>query len=504
MPNYRLERGSLQWGFNQSRQKIQIFGGGYANGKTTALVIKALQLVKDYPGCNGLLARETYPKLNDTLRKEFLKWCPSHWIKRRPTQDDNTCYFNNGSMVNFRYISQRGKSRDDGSSSSNLLSATYDWIGVDQIEDPGIVHKDLLDLMGRLRGSTPYRPDGPEDRSMPSTGPRWIMLTANPSPNWFFKEVVQPYLIWKKSGTKNSKLIVDEETGVPILDLFEGSTYTNKANLAPDYIKTLESLYRGQMRKRFLEGKWAAYEGLVYGTYQRDVNMITRDQAMEHIQDCLNRHVKLKVVEAYDFGLVSPSCYMVAVVDDWGRVIIIDGYYEPNFHYTMQPAAIEEIREKYTHFGFRFKDAIEADPAIFKKTVIAGLKDTGDTIAKIYRDDYALHMRPASNDILQGIAKVNGYLNGTKDTPHLLTKEAPSTLLYVVDDLEWFETEITSYYWQRNPAGQSIDIPQEHNDHAMDTTKYLLSHLPQASKIQVPASALPPGWMFWHEAVDAA
>src|SRR4051812_26828825 len=138
MPNYRLEKGSLQWGFNKSRAKMQIFGGAFANGKTTALVIKALGLVKDYPGCNGLLARETYPKLNDTLRKEFLNWCPPHWIKRRPTQEDNTVYFNNGSVVNFRYVNQRGKSRDDGSSSSNLLSATYDWIGVDQIEDPGI------------------------------------------------------------------------------------------------------------------------------------------------------------------------------------------------------------------------------------------------------------------------------------------------------------------------------------------------------------------------------
>ena len=72
MPNYRLEQGSIQWQFNRSRAKMQIMGGAFGNGKTTALVIKALQLVKDYPGCNGLLARETYPKLNDTLRKEFL------------------------------------------------------------------------------------------------------------------------------------------------------------------------------------------------------------------------------------------------------------------------------------------------------------------------------------------------------------------------------------------------------------------------------------------------
>lgn len=504
MPNYRLERGSIQWGFNQSRQKIQIFGGAFANGKTTAAVVKALQLSEDYPGSNGLIARETYPKLNDTIRKEFLKWCPPAWIKRRPTQDDNTLYMENGTVVNFRYISQRGKSRDDGSSSSNLLSATYDWIVVDQIEDPGITYKDLLDLMGRLRGETPYRPFGREDKSMPDTGPRWLMLTANPSPNWFFKQVVQPYLIWKKSGIKTEKLIVDQETGVPIIDLFEGSTYTNAANLKPDYIRGLESLYRGQMRDRFLLGKWAAYEGLVHGTYSREANVITREQALKHLESCLKRHVRIKIVEGYDFGLVSPSCYILGFVDDWGRVICLDGYYEPNFDYTEQPASIFDIRDSYAHYGLSFKEAIEADPGIFKKMVIAGQKNTGEALATIFNRDYNLRMRPASNEIIAGIAKVNGYLNGTKDVPHLVTKEAPSTLFYFVEDLEFIENEITSYYWQRNPAGQAIDEPQEDNDHAMNVLKYMLSHLPQASKIQIPTNLLPPGWMFWHEEENAA
>ena len=67
-----------------------------------------------------------------------------------PTQDDNTCYLKNGTIVNFRYISQRGKQNVDGSTTSNLLSATYDWIGIDQIEDPEIVHKDLLGSYGTI------------------------------------------------------------------------------------------------------------------------------------------------------------------------------------------------------------------------------------------------------------------------------------------------------------------------------------------------------------------
>jgi hypothetical protein len=75
MPTYNMDEGSVHWDFFRSRAKIQFMGGGYGNGKTTAsVVLKALVFARDYPGSSGLIARATYPKLNDTIRKEFLKW----------------------------------------------------------------------------------------------------------------------------------------------------------------------------------------------------------------------------------------------------------------------------------------------------------------------------------------------------------------------------------------------------------------------------------------------
>ena len=65
---FQVEVGSLQSDFLKSTAKVQIFGGGFGNGKTAAAVVRALQLAQDYPGSNGLIARSTYPKLNDTIR----------------------------------------------------------------------------------------------------------------------------------------------------------------------------------------------------------------------------------------------------------------------------------------------------------------------------------------------------------------------------------------------------------------------------------------------------
>ena len=190
MPTFRLFERSLQDRFQKSRAKIQLYGGGFANGKTANVCIKAIELAKDYPGCNALMARSTYPKLNDTLRKEFLKWCPEDWIKSFPksANGSNTCTLKNGSTINFRYIAQQGKNANEATT-SNLLSATYDFVVVDQIEDPEIVHKDLLDLLGRLRGMATYEGNDP---SMPSSGPRWLLITCNPTRNWVYRELVKP------------------------------------------------------------------------------------------------------------------------------------------------------------------------------------------------------------------------------------------------------------------------------------------------------------------------
>ena len=153
MANYRVIEDSLQERYLNSRAKIQAYCGGFANGKTSANCIKALNIAKDYPGSNGCIARATYPKLEDTIKKEFLKWCPKGWIKAK-NKKENTITLTNDSVINFRYIQQQGKNEE--SSTSNLLSANFDWIIVDQIEDPEIEYKDFLDLLGRLRGNTRY------------------------------------------------------------------------------------------------------------------------------------------------------------------------------------------------------------------------------------------------------------------------------------------------------------------------------------------------------------
>jgi len=388
MATYNLYEDSLQHEFMQSRAKIQLFGGGYANGKTAALCIKFLKIAINYPGCNLLLARSTLPKLNDTLRKEFIKWCPKEWIKTfpKPARESSTCTLKNGSMINFRYVAQQGKSGPE--TVSNLLSATYDAIGIDQIEDPEISHKDFLDLLGRLRGSAKYDPQDEWDDTMPLSGPRWFIITCNPTRNWVYRKLVKPLHDYNRTGKKHKELMLDKTTGEPIMEIFEGSTYTNKDNLAADFIETLETSYTGQMKERFLHGKWGAYEGLVFPTYDYELHTLRHEDMVDYYWKCLENGVRLNIIEGFDYGIAVHSSYLLGFVDHRGNICELDGFYhndQTQLGVEYLAGRIKKIRAKYglAHEEVNMRP-VHADPSIFRRAG-GGKKEVGPTVADPHR-----------------------------------------------------------------------------------------------------------------------
>jgi hypothetical protein len=380
-----LSREGLHDAFQKSHAKVQLFGGGFGNGKTTAAVIKGLKLARDYPGSNGLIARATYPKLNDTIRKEFLNWCPPTWIKSKNLSQDNVVVLQNGTTVNFRYIQQGGKSNE--SSTSNLLSATYDWIVVDQIEDPEITEKDFPRLIRTTSRTNTLRQG--DDDTMPSRDLVGSSLCVTLLVIGFIVSLSKPVQDLK-NGINNPDLLIDEETGRVQIELFEGSTYENKDNLPADFIKTLEMSYRGQMRERFLLGKWGAYEGLVYPEYDPQHHVLDHELMLQHFDHLQSSGALKNTLEAYDHGIASPACYGFGFVDAVGNVFLMDGYYEKEKTIRELGLGIKSIRSKYgvtdTTIGDLYDPVILADPAIFKR-VSGNTRTVGTTVSGLFRED---------------------------------------------------------------------------------------------------------------------
>lgn len=500
-----VKEGGVLQRFLDSRTKIQIFGGGYGNGKTTGAVTKGLQLMNDYPGMNSLWARETYPKLNDTLRAEFIKWCPKDWIESFPlsVNASNTCTLTNGSKGNFRYIAQQGKGTGDGT--SNLLSATYDLVVVDQMEDPGISHKDFLDLLGRLRGNTIYRGDDP---AMPRTGPRWFIITVNPTRNWVWKELIEPLKLYQERGIITDKLLCirNGENNAPVLDeegkpyvlieLFEAATYENKHNLGADFIQLLESAYTGQMKDRFLKGLWASYEGLIYPQFDQITHMVDEKYMRMYLEEIYDMGYDLEWEESYDYGLAVPSCYLLSCVDHNGYIHVVDGFYQKEMELAEQAHAILAIRDKWKINKEPIDTFINGDPAIFKRTQ----GKTNEKISDIFFADHKIKMTPADNSIASGIQKVSGYVTVSPGRQHPYNLDMGAPLIYFASHLQFLSDEFAAYMWGKGPDGKAIDEPADHQqDHGMDAVKYLLTRRPYAAQIKPSRVRKIPAWLSWQE-----
>jgi len=484
---YRIHEGSLQERFHASRNKIQVFGGGFANGKTAAVCVKTLMVARDYPGANILMARSTYPKLNDTLRRELFKWLPASWRKTF-SKTENTLELHNGTTINFRYIAQQGRAEEQ--STSNLLSATYDLIVVDQIEDPEIGEKDFLDLLGRLRGMTPYIG---EDATMPKSGPRMMLVTCNPTRNWVYRNLVSPVQAWA-AGRRVPELIVDPETHLVLVDLFEGSTYENKENLEADFIRTLEASYRGQMRDRFLMGKWEAYEGLVYPQFGYDTHLVDDSVMRMYFDQLRNDGLSPTIIEGYDYGIAVPSCYLIGFADHMGNVCIIDGMYETGYTIQEQASEIKAVQGRYRDEPDNW---VLADPSLFRRSA-TDVRTIGRAISDMFFE-CGVKMTRGTADIFNGITKVQSYLHVQEFHRNPFNGTYPSPRLFINSKLTFLINEITDYYWRKDPRGLVVDMPQDKNDHALDALKYMLSRQPALAGLSKRVKPVTPAFMKWHE-----
>lgn len=499
MAEYVIKAGSIHEQFMNSRAKIQIAGGGFANGKTATSCVKALRLAQDYPGSNGLIGRATYPKLNDTVRREFFKWCPRQWIKSF-SKSDNTLELINGSTVNFRYVQQKN-SEGSASSTSNLLSATYDWIVIDQMDDPEFEYKDFTDLLGRLRGSAAYTGN---DSTMPRTGPRWLVITLNPTRNWIYKRLVRHVLDFQEKGVMSKELAgmlerYEATNAAELIEVITGSTYENIHNLESDYVRTLEATYQGAMRDRFLMGGWQAYKGLVYPMYHDMTHMVDEDT----IREWIDYYSPNKIIESFDWGMSKPSCYLLFACDGDHNVVALTGFHEKE----LSPEEItNRIKKCRADWGIdpNISNPIFADPAIFRRSG-GEFRTVGKSLADVFNQSGAgVVMVRGNNDITSGLVKVGAYLTVSPLHRNPFTRQMNAPFLYFNrDTLEFVDDEITDYYFKQADNEDDIeDKPQDKNDHAMDALKYGLTGTPDIAAL-LPKKPVDRTWMRqWHERQD--
>jgi predicted phage terminase large subunit-like protein len=166
-PVYCPEEPSLtQKVFLRTNSLEGLFGGAAGGGKSSALLMSALQYV-DVPGYTAILFRRTYADLSlpGAIMDRFQNWIAPH-DEIRWNANQYTAVFPSGARISFGYL-------NNTQDYLRYKGAEFQFIGMDEVTE--IRENDYRYLFSRLR-----RPKtGPV-----SQVPLRMRAASNPAPNW--------------------------------------------------------------------------------------------------------------------------------------------------------------------------------------------------------------------------------------------------------------------------------------------------------------------------------
>ena len=182
-PYWAEEPSLTQKVFLRSDAKEVMFGGMAGGGKSSALIMAAMQYA-DVPGYSGILFRRTYADLSlpGALMDRFKDWIAEHddihW-----NANQYVATFPSGGRITFGYL-------NNVNDYQRYKSSEFQFIGMDEVTE--IREFDYRYLFSRLR--------------RPKTGPLSqvplrMRCATNPAPNW----VRQRFLI---EGRKHGRLFI--------------------------------------------------------------------------------------------------------------------------------------------------------------------------------------------------------------------------------------------------------------------------------------------------------
>jgi len=375
-----------QGGFVASMASLVLFSGAFGAGKTLALLTKALKLSDDYPGNFGLICRKTRASLTHTTLKTFWdRVCPPERVADY-NKTEGLVTLHNGSQILFGGLDDPLK----------LGSLELGWVGIDEAIETN--EEDWKMLEGRLR--------------LPGV-PHQIFAATNPGPP-------NHYLY---------RLFFQEKRG----EVYQSSSLENP-ELPEDYRERLGT-YDGVYYQRYVLGRWAGLEGLVYSSFNEKVCLIPRFEIP-------NRWL---IYSGHDFGLANPAALFYAQDPDTGFFYLFQEYL---------PGGGYGIYDHVKNFE-KLTDGYH----VIKR---AGGSHQEDEIRQGYSAQGWVISEPKhSQDSKYQIQKVQGM--------HRLNK------VFVFNDLKNYLREKLSFTYDKVGSDFTDKIENEQRFHLMAAERYILS-----------------------------
>jgi len=398
--------------FLETIKRYPFLSGAFGAGKTIMLCHKCIKECLENPHSMWLLASQTFPMTRDVIVKTFLEevellqksfdaaGSPVELIKDFNKAELKLTFYN-GSIVLFRSCDSFEK----------FKSLTLEGFGLDEIVD---ISSDVFQMLqGRLRGRHTKHPFG--------------ILTGNP-------------------GSKNHWLygLYFEHPPSDDYQVVQTSSYDN-IFLPDGYIKSMEESYDSDWIRRYLQGVWFTFEGLIFPEFDRNI----------HVGDYRD-NVYNNYGGSLDYGFRNPSCFLLLARDGDDNVIVVSELYKTGLTFSDLVSEIEKVIAPVRGV-FR---SIFVDPSA------PGL------IEELHRVTRA---KPANNDVVMGISQVKTLLK----TRRLFIDRSCVNLI----------KELESYHYEKdNRSKEFSELPVKVHDHAVDALRYGVADPKTLRKFVMPIS----------------
>ena len=387
------------------------YGGAMGGGKTRALVELAIDTALHHMGTRILVARHRYETLRTTTMEEFFHCCPPGWIvAQRRSQPQS--------------VSLRCRDWPPGVTSTIYFRHLTEWAGLGSqeygavfIDEAGEVSVNAARmLLTRLRH--------------PNQLYYFFVAASNPHPGWFEQWFIKRELPERELEACGGRV------------LFIQSKMPDNPHLAANYEAQQRAIHPPEWVDRFIEGRFDAAFGAVYGRFDPLLHCWTAPLPKFR-----------RMVGGLDFGGTSPWSHFTAAVvaglTEDGHLIRVAEFEERG------PGVVERLERWIEEQGERHgKIAWRAD-----RTQSGWI----DAMRRL-----RVQVEPSeggSGSVLRGVALVQRMLEPRGDG-------RPRS--WYVPELERFPERMRDYVWEQPDARDAgVQQPVKRDDDLMDADRYM-------------------------------
>ena len=446
--------------------RFSAVSGGFASGKSFAMVLKGTILSAAIPGNVGSFLCYRGSDVENRLLPLFMdEVCPAAWIKSY-NKNKRVAVLRNNSIIKFEHIKDQAAGAGAGVG-TRRIGANWGWFGVDQMEELMETHWDAL--ISRLR--------------LPRAPKKFGFGTLNPAGrDWIWKKFYQQVKPWPKDENlralpidgKFYQVLHPTENSLAICVNSEENRISNGGFVEDSYFDSLLETYGQAWVERFVWGAFEDFKGRMFSDFQG--GLVDWNSASVHVIDDFPIPRHWNCIVPIDVGGDSPWAVTPMYVDEQGNLILTAGFHNR----TGRVADVAHWIKRNTPWN---------------ESRTTFILDPENRVATVELSDYQIYPQNAQKEINPGLLRLEGYMHiqPHRRLPHwyqenqrperyakFVGKGAPK--LFVFKSAGVIRQELDTCKWDEEKIDKMYKSSTARFD-AIDAIRYGVMSRPDASKI---------------------